>query len=102
MHPANIFEIYGIINSRIDLKKTISEEENVKKILESLPREWTSKGTNIHETKDLTKITMVELIASLISHEMTTLANEQLIESIKKKKSCSSQIHTRINMIKMM
>ena len=53
------------------------------KILRFLPKKWENKVTAIQEAKDLTKLSLEELIGSLMTHEIK-LNNHQRVEENKK------------------
>lgn len=55
----------NIINGLKALGKAYSNKEMVKKLLNSLPKDWEAKLTTIEEYKDLD-----ELIGSLLTYEM--------------------------------
>ena len=65
------------------LGKILSNEETVRKILRSLTLSWTPKVTAIEEAHDLTKLSIDNLIGSLMAHEINM---ERLSESSSKKK----------------
>jgi hypothetical protein len=58
------------------LKKSYTTSDHVRKILRSLPVRWRPKVTAIQEAKNLTTLTLEELMSSLISHEMKLIADE--------------------------
>ncbi|XP_057252230.1 uncharacterized protein LOC130592092 [Beta vulgaris subsp. vulgaris] len=59
-----------IINELKSLGKDFTNEDLVRKILRSLTGKWLPKVTAIQEAKDLTKLSMEQLIGSLMTHEM--------------------------------
>jgi len=75
----------NITNSLKGLGKEYSTSENVRKILRCLPKNWEAKVTAIQEAKDLTKLSLEELIGSLMTHEITI--KENMEDESKKKKS---------------
>ncbi|PON55777.1 Zinc finger, CCHC-type, partial [Parasponia andersonii] len=76
----------SIINSLSALGKTFSNGELVSKILRSLPRAYRSKMVAIQEAKNLSKLTLEELMDSLMSHEILMKeTNEDEGEEKKKK-----------------
>ncbi|XP_057997799.1 uncharacterized protein LOC131176781 [Hevea brasiliensis] len=81
-------EIIGGIKS---LGKTFTNEELVKKILKSLPKEWLPKVTSLKDSKDLSKVQLDELLGNLIDYEMT-LKREQVVEYNKAKKAIAFKI----------
>jgi hypothetical protein len=52
----------NIINSLKALGKCYTNVENVRKILRSLPKHWDANVTAIEEAKDLTKMSLDELL----------------------------------------
>ena len=66
-----MFSRFMMIVSELEaLGKTYTKVEKVMKILRSLPKKWETKGTVIQETKDLTKVSLIELIGSLMTHDI--------------------------------
>ncbi|CAL1401334.1 unnamed protein product [Linum trigynum] len=59
----------NIVNSLENLGKSYESGDLVRKILWSLPEQWTPKVTAIEEAKDLEKLAIDELIGSLATHE---------------------------------
>ncbi|RVW55486.1 hypothetical protein CK203_075178 [Vitis vinifera] len=53
------------------------------KILRSLPKKWETKVTAIQEAKDLTKLSLEELIGSLMTYEIE-LYNHRRVEENEK------------------
>ncbi|KAL6323552.1 hypothetical protein AAG906_039134 [Vitis piasezkii] len=72
-----------IVNELEALGKTYTEVEKFMKILRSLPKKWETKVTAIQEAKDLTKLSLEELIGSLMTYEIE-LYNHQRVEENKK------------------
>ena len=61
----------NIINELTSLGKEITSEEQVQKILRSLPKDrWMAKVTALQETKDFTKFNLEQLAGSLMTHEL--------------------------------
>nr|ABH08430.1 putative integrase [Beta vulgaris] len=61
----------NIINELASLGKFISSEEQVRKVLRSLPKDrWMTKVTALQETKDFTKFNLEQLAGSLMTHEL--------------------------------
>ena len=58
-----------IMNTLGALAKTFLNSEKVKKIIRSLPKEWRPKMTVIEEAKDLSILSIDDLIGYLISYE---------------------------------
>ncbi|KAL6345510.1 hypothetical protein AAG906_017233 [Vitis piasezkii] len=79
-----MFSRFMVIVNELDaLGKTYTEVEKVMKILRSLPKKWETKVTVIQEAKDLTKLSLEELIGSLMTYEIN-LNNHQRVEENKK------------------
>ncbi|KAL6327716.1 hypothetical protein AAG906_022975 [Vitis piasezkii] len=72
-----------MVNELESLGKTYTEVEKVMKILRSLPKKWETKVTAIQEAKDLTKLSLEELIGSLMTYKIN-LNNHQELKKIKK------------------
>ena len=70
-----------VVNELESLGKTYIEVEKVMKILRSLPKKWETKVMAIQEAKDLTKLSLEELIGSLMTYEIE-LYNHQRVEEI--------------------
>ncbi|WJZ99946.1 hypothetical protein VitviT2T_018351 [Vitis vinifera] len=83
-----------IVNGLEALKKTYKELEKVMKILRSLPSKWDAKVIAIQEAKGLTKLSLEELIGSLMTYEIT-LAKKQQEGEDKKKKSIALKLRLR-------
>ncbi|XP_058005380.1 uncharacterized protein LOC131181351 [Hevea brasiliensis] len=81
-------EVLGGIKS---LGKTFTNEELVKKILRSLPKEWPPKVTSLKDSKDLSKVQLDELLGNLIDYEIT-LKREQVEEPNKAKKTITFKV----------
>jgi hypothetical protein len=73
----------SITNSLDALGRTYTNVDIVSKILRFLPKSWEAKVMTIHEAKDLTKISLEELIGSLMTHEIT-MEKQELEEKPKK------------------
>ena len=56
-----------MVNELESLGKTYTKVEKIMKILRSLPKKWKTKVAAIQEAKDLTKLSLEELIGSLIT-----------------------------------
>ncbi|GAV70124.1 LOW QUALITY PROTEIN: UBN2 domain-containing protein, partial [Cephalotus follicularis] len=74
-----------IINSLKNLGKSYSNQELVRKILRCLLKIWAPKVTTIEEAKDLSILSLEQLLGSLMTHE-TTMKNHENVE-VKKKKA---------------
>ncbi len=59
-----------IVNPLIQLGKTYTQPELVKKILRSLTYEFSTKATAIREAKDLNQMRVQDLIGSLTTYEL--------------------------------
>ena len=57
-----------IVNELEALGNTYTEVEKVMKILRSLPKKWETKVTVIQEAKDFTKLSLKELIGSVMTY----------------------------------
>ena len=82
------------INGLKSLRKEYTNVEMVRKILRCLPKAWEPKVTTIQEAKDLTKLSLDELMGSLMIHEMNHVKGDEdegkEKRSIALKASCSS------------
>ena len=69
--PATNVRSRGITRMSVlkQIKRT-SNEENVRKILRSLPKRWEAKKTAIYEARDLKVLTLDELFRSLMTYEL--------------------------------
>ena len=76
------------------LGKTYKESEKMMKILRSLPSKWDAKITVIQEAKYLTKLSMEELLGSLMTYEIN-LTKKQQEDKGKKKKSIALKATTK-------
>ena len=59
-----------VVNELISLGKVYTTEEQVDKVLRILPRSWEIKVTAIREAKDLTNMSLDELVGNLKTYEM--------------------------------
>ena len=70
-----IFEMFtrftDIINGLKSLDKIYTNVKMIRKILSCLPRSSGPKMTTIEKPKDLIKISLDELLGSLMTHEIT-------------------------------
>ncbi|MQL90502.1 hypothetical protein Taro_023093, partial [Colocasia esculenta] len=93
----NITQMYNRFSSIVvglsSLGKNLSNKETVRKILRSLTLSWTPKVTAIEEAHDLTKLSIDNLIGSLMAHEINM---ERLSKSSSKKK-CTNDVKTMCN-----
>ncbi|CAL1383598.1 unnamed protein product [Linum trigynum] len=74
-----------IVNSLRNLEVEYASADLVRKVLWALPKEWTPKVIAIEGSKDLTKLSLDELIGSLVTHE-EKLRREELEEPKREKK----------------
>ena len=58
-------KLKDIVNSAINLRETIQKPKIVKKVLRSLPERFHAKITVIEESKDIDKISLIELVCNL-------------------------------------
>ena len=72
-----------IVHSLIALGKTYSKEDQVRKILNSLPSECDQKTLAIEEANDVNKTKIEELIGNLMSYEVQ-LQKEKKIYRMKR------------------
>ncbi|CAN1142556.1 Retrovirus-related Pol polyprotein from transposon TNT 1-94 [Linum perenne] len=75
----------NIVNKLEALGKIYENEDLVRKILWSLPKQWRPKITAIEESKNLADINLDELYGSLITHE-EVLKREEVMDEPKVKK----------------
>ena len=57
-------KLKNIVNSAFNLGKTILEPKIVRKVLRSLPERFHAKITTIEESKDIDKISLIELVGN--------------------------------------
>ncbi|GAV57707.1 UBN2 domain-containing protein, partial [Cephalotus follicularis] len=76
----------NIINALQALDKTYSNSETVRKILRCLPRSWMPKVTAIEEAKNLSVLPLEDLLASLMTHELSMQKRNDDEQKEKKKK----------------
>ena len=71
------------------MRKIISKDEFVKRLLKSLSKTWTSTVIAIREAKDLNKISFDEICDSLLTNEQkkNQIEEEEKKEVVDKKKS---------------
>lgn len=60
-----------IVNELVSLGKIHIIEEQVDKVLRTLPKSWEIKVTAIREAKDLTTMSLDELVGNLKTYEMS-------------------------------
>lgn len=83
-----------IINSLKALGKDFSKGEMTRKILRSLTEDWEEKTTAIEEAQDLTKLSVEELMGSLMTYEI------QMKDRKEKRVKKSLGLHAVTNSIK--
>src|SRR6187397_901802 len=73
----------NIINELVSLGKQIPIDEQVRKVLRSLPQDerWRAKVTALQESKDFTKFNLEQLNGSLLTHELHLGANTESSKS---------------------
>jgi hypothetical protein len=81
----------SITNSLDALGRTYTNVDIMSKILRFLPKSWEAKVITIHEAKDLTKLSLEELIGSLMTHEI--IMEKQELEEKPKKNLAFKIIH---------
>ena len=79
-----------IINSLKALGKTYTHPELVRKILRSLPKNWSPIKTAIQEAKDLSILPLENLMGSLLTYEMSMKEEEE--DQAKKKKTIALKV----------
>ena len=73
-----------IVHSLISLGKEFSEEDQVRKILNSLTPEWDQKTLAIEEANDISTLKIEELIGNLMSFEVQMIGRRESKASEKK------------------
>ena len=63
-------KLKDIVNSAFNLGETILKPKIVRKVLRSLPERFHAKITAIQESKDIDKITLIELVGNLQTYEL--------------------------------
>ncbi|GJU18014.1 zf-CCHC domain-containing protein [Tanacetum coccineum] len=76
-----------IITSLKALDKGYSSKNYVRKFLRALHPKWREKVTEIKESKDLTSLSLDELIGNLNVHEMIIKKNSEIVKAKVKRKS---------------
>ena len=69
------------VNSTSNLRETIPEPKIVRKVLRSLPERFHAKITAIEESKDIDKISLIELVGNLQTYELGLTRIEKSSES---------------------
>ena len=97
--PESIQEMFDrfndIINGLKALGKTYTHSELVRKILRSLPKNWSPIKTAIQEAKDLSTLPLENLMGSLLTHEMSMREEEE--DQAEKKKTIALKVTTPQN-----
>ncbi|KAH0689705.1 hypothetical protein KY289_017063 [Solanum tuberosum] len=78
-----------VINELNSLGKIYATEEQVDKVLRTLLRSWKIKLTEIREAKDLTNMTLDELVGNLKTYELNVESTKRSEGSKLRKKSCA-------------
>ena len=75
----------NIVNCLKSLRKIYTKEENVRKILRSLPKRWEAKKMVIYEARDLKVLSLDELYGSLMTYKlkMNSKVEEEEVKSKK-------------------
>nr|GFB65120.1 UBN2 domain-containing protein [Tanacetum cinerariifolium] len=76
-----------IITSLKDLDENYSSKNYVKKFLMALHPKWRAKFTAIEESKDLTSLSLDELIGNLKAHEMNIKKDSEIVKAKGERKS---------------
>lgn len=82
-----------IVNQLNGLGKTISDEQQINKVMRCLTREWQPKITAIAEAQDLESMNIATLFGKLKEHEMELHRLNNHEEKEKKKKGLSLKAH---------
>ena len=82
-----------IVNGLTSLDRPFKENELVNKIVRSLPKSWNVKRTTLEEMKNLSTISLDDLIGSLMTHEFSRIKDNQ--EEDKKKKGIALKASTQ-------
>ena len=83
----------NIINGLKSLGKVYPNAEMVEKILRCLPERWEAKATAIQEAKDLTTMTLEELLGNLMTYELNK--KKINVDEGKKKKDIALKASTK-------
>ena len=83
----------NIINFLKSLGKAFTNEENVRKILRSLPKRWEANKTTIFAARDLKVLSLDELVGSLMTYELEMNSNVEEEEVKPKKKFALKSSH---------
>ncbi|GJQ98632.1 zf-CCHC domain-containing protein [Tanacetum coccineum] len=81
-----------IITSLKALDEGYSSKNYVRKFLRALHPKWRAKVTAIEESKDLTSLSLDELIGNLKVHEMIIKKDSEIVKAKVKRKSCLNRL----------
>ncbi|CAL5438164.1 unnamed protein product [Camellia sinensis] len=88
------YRFTSIINVLKSLGKIYTNTEMVRKILRSLPKSWEIKVIAISEVNDLSKLSLDELIGSLLTHELIKKEGDKEEDNKRKKEITFKTIAT--------
>ena len=74
-------KLKDIVNSTFNLRETIPEPKNVRKVLRFLLERFHAKITAIEESKDIDKIPLTELVGNLQTYELSLTRIEKSSKS---------------------
>ena len=74
-------KLKDIVNSTFNLRETIPEPKNVRKVLRFLLERFHAKITTIEESKDIDKIPLTELVGNLQTYELSLTRIEKSSKS---------------------
>ncbi|GJV46119.1 hypothetical protein Tco_1430655 [Tanacetum coccineum] len=87
-HPSSAFARFNtIITSLKALDEGYSSKNYVRKFLRALHPKWRAKVTTIEESKDLTSLSLDELIRNLKVHEMIIKKDSKIVKAKRERKS---------------
>lgn len=86
-----------IINGLKCLGKVYSNNEQVRKVLKSLPKNWEAKVAEIQEVKNLDSLSLEELLDPLMTNELTQSQNAQEEDDQKKERVIAFESSTLEN-----
>ncbi|GKF29472.1 hypothetical protein Tco_0095814, partial [Tanacetum coccineum] len=82
-----------IITSLKALDEGYSSKNYVRKFLRALHPKWRAKVTAIEESKDLTSLSLDELLENLKVHEMIIKKDSEIVKAKGERKSVGTQNH---------
>ena len=92
---AQMFDRFTVITNDLNaLGKSYTLTELVNKILMSLPKAYQSKVVAIREARDISKLSLEELMGSLMTHEIMMKDHDKDEEKDKKKKTVALKSFT--------